>query len=127
MPGATKSAIERTRLGNEAAIREDMIVCRCAIVVIMSLMPSQAAVEKLPTAGELLDRCGASMNRLGSLIVAGETETDLRRSLALTGPAQPGAVGEGRLYRRFEARSDGRRVGARSFIRKAEIITDQAR
>ena len=78
-------------------------------------MPLQVTAEKSPTVQELLECCGVSMDRLRSLIVKGELQTDMRRSLALTGPAKPGATGTGKMYKRFEVRSDGRRVAHRSY------------
>jgi len=78
-------------------------------------MPLQVTAEKLPGAEELLDRCGESMDRLPSLIVKGELQMNLRRSLALTGPAKPGAIGTGKMYKRCEVRSDGQRVAQRSY------------
>ena len=90
-------------------------MCKYTIIAIVCLMPLQVTAEKLPSAQELLDRCGVSMDSLRSLIVKGEMQTDMRRSLALTGPAKPGATGTGKMYKRFEVRSDGRRVAHRSY------------
>ena len=85
------------------------------LIAIVCLMPLQVTTQNLPSAKELLDRCGVSMDRLRSLIVKGEIQTDMQRSLALTGPAQPGATGTGKMYKRFEVRSDGQRVAQRSY------------
>jgi hypothetical protein len=90
-------------------------MCKYTIIAILCLMPLQVVAEKLPSAEELLDRCGVSLDRMRSLIVKGELQTDMRRSLALTGPAQPGAIGAGKMYKRFEARSDGQRITKRNY------------
>jgi hypothetical protein len=90
-------------------------MCRYNIIAIVCLMPLQVTAEKLPGTQELLDHCGVSMDRLQSLIVKGETQTEMRRSLALTGPAKPGATGTGKMYKSFEIRSDGHRIATRNY------------
>jgi len=90
-------------------------MCRYIIIATVLLMPLQLNAQDLPSAEELLDRCSVSMDRLRFLILKGELQIDMRRSLALTGPAKPGATGTGKMYKSFEVRSDGQRVAQRSY------------
>ena len=90
-------------------------MCRYIIIAIVCLMPLHVTAEKLPPARELLDRCGQSMDSLRSLIIKGQLQMDLRRSLSLTGRAKPGVTGTGKIYKSFEVRSDGRRVATRTY------------
>lgn len=115
MRRVTKLTIKQMNLKNDTSVRKGIIMCKYTIIAIVCLMPLQVIAEKLPSAQELLDRCGVSMDGLRSLIVKGELQSDMRCSLALIGPAQPGAIGTGKTYNRFEVRSDGQHIARRNY------------